>query len=207
MKQRGYILPIILFIFLVVGLAAYFFYQKGLFGLDKIKTTVLNVKPSASPAKEAANSSLKSYQNEEWKFIFEYPSDWVLNVTPKEKWSLGHYLFTLHDPANAQYDATKTSIIEGVTLSLNIISLDKFDVGVFDELLTDEAGSIADYSNEFIKGKITSKINSDVRESYQKIIYIDKNNYRFLFNLIWSIDVPDGEQKLDRIMSSFRFTE
>lgn len=194
---------IALLIILLLGVSAFVLYQNGVLNLDKFKS--LNGKNNTANSLKK-DTDLTTYSNEDWKFSFEYPSGWTLNVTPKDEWKLGRQLITLYDPITAKSDAYKNSIIEGVTMSVTIHSLEKIILKTFSEMLVEQGAILSDYSVNNVNGKITQKMESDVKNSYQKIFYFDKNNYIYVLNFIWSKDVPDGEEKLDKILSSFKLT-
>ena len=204
-RKKGVFYGLILFILTGLIVLGYLMFTKGNLKLSLFKPTpqptppVSESTPTPTPDPTA---DWKTYTNDEFGFEFKYPGDWGIKIA--EDWEPGFRFLAVYSPENVTnpYD----QIIEGEVFAITIH--DKSS-----ETLDSLINNIKEWSSVEIQKPAHIQSHSyflaedpPYRNSTDKILIIEKGNYIYLDELVWSKNKPESEILLDQILSTFKFS-
>lgn len=221
-KRLKILLIIFVFLFLTtMGVFAYQIYQAN---RQASQAPIIQPPTSSSPTPHET-AEWKTYTNEEYKFMFKYPSNWKLSM------SSGTELpsIRLIDPVGQQVPQLQPELNQGAAISLSINEAERYTstppltLSVLRESYLNQASGVygKPESQEVIEDQVDTLIglrNSVVWETRQQETFAflkDSNEEQFLFEI--SIEINNSPENalsdkeylaiFNQILSTFRFVE
>lgn len=149
----------------------------------------------------------KTYMDGRFNFSVKYPGEW--NTLPfPDNWEPGAWLILAYssDSKTSSIEGKISGVVEGQSTAFMVSVYNKSQVTVknLENLALGKNSEKTEQTINQIKGLLI--VNEERTNAIEKLFVIEKEDYTFVIQLFWRKGKLEDEKTLDRILSTFKFT-